>query len=77
MLGIVNYLINLIVIVDEVINNSGLYENLDVVICGFKLLNLSELILFEWLCIFIDEMWDMYDFIILDVLLVGLVVDVF
>lgn len=73
--GIVNYLINPTVTADEVINNSGLHDNLDVVTCGPKPPNPSELILSERLRTFIDEMRDMYDFIILDAPPVGLVAD--
>lgn len=73
--GIVNYLINPTVTADEVINNSGLHENLDVVTCGPKPPNPSELILSERLRTFIDEMRDIYDFIILDAPPVGLVAD--
>lgn len=73
--GIVNYLINPTVTPDEVINNSGLHENLDVVTCGPKPPNPSELILSERLRTFIDDMRDVYDFIILDAPPVGLVAD--
>ncbi len=73
--GIVNYLINPEVTADEVIFNSGLHQNLDVVTCGPKPPNPSELILSERLRTFIDDMRDIYDFIILDAPPVGLVAD--
>lgn len=73
--GIVNYLVDPAISADEIINNSGLHENLDIITCGPKPPNPSELILSERLRVFVDQMRDIYDFIILDAPPVGLVAD--
>lgn len=73
--GIVNYLVDPDISADEIINNSGLHENLDIITCGPKPPNPSELILSERLRTFVDQMRDIYDFIILDAPPVGLVAD--
>lgn len=73
--GIVNYLVDPAISADEIINNSGLHENLDIITCGPKPPNPSELILSERLRVFVDQMRDVYDFIILDAPPVGLVAD--
>ncbi|MFZ2901254.1 MAG: polysaccharide biosynthesis tyrosine autokinase [Saprospiraceae bacterium] len=73
--GIVDYLVEADMKPHDVIYNSGLHENLDVIVSGPKPPNPSELILSPRLRILVDQLREEYDFIILDSPPVGMVAD--
>ncbi|MCB9302676.1 MAG: polysaccharide biosynthesis tyrosine autokinase [Lewinellaceae bacterium] len=73
--GVVDYLINPNLAVEEVIQNSGAHPNLDLIQCGPKPPNPSELILSPRLRELVDELRARYDFVILDTPPVGIVAD--
>ncbi len=73
--GIANYLIQPAMRPDEIIQNSGVHPNLDIINCGPKPPNPSELVLSPKLRILMDELREQYDFIIMDAPPVGLVAD--
>lgn len=73
--GIVDYLVEADMKPRDVIFNSGLHENLDVIVSGPKPPNPSELILSPRLRTLVDELREQYDFIILDSPPVGMVAD--
>lgn len=73
--GIVDYLVNLSMSKDQVINQSEMHPNLDIITCGSKPPNPSELLLSNRLRELMIEMHDEYDFIIVDAPPVGLVAD--
>lgn len=64
--GVVNYLIDPSLRVDDIIENTGLHHNYDVIRCGIKPPNPSELLLSERLRELINILRQRYDFIILD-----------
>ncbi len=73
--GIANYLIQPNMRPDEIIRNSGVHPNLDIINCGPKPPNPSELVLSPKLRMLMDELREQYDFIIMDAPPVGLVAD--
>ncbi|GJM31905.1 MAG: tyrosine protein kinase [Saprospiraceae bacterium] len=73
--GIANYLIQPSMRADQIIRNSGVHPNLDIINCGPKPPNPSELILSPRLRVLMDELREQYDFIIMDAPPVGLVAD--
>ncbi|HRI59844.1 MAG TPA: polysaccharide biosynthesis tyrosine autokinase [Saprospiraceae bacterium] len=73
--GVVNYLIDTSVKLDNIIENTGLHHNFDVIRCGPKPPNPSELLLSDRLRDLIKLLRDRYDFIILDTPPVGVVAD--
>ena len=73
--GIVNYLIDSTVPAYKIIRNTGLHTNLDFIGSGPKPPNPGELIMSTRLRKLIAEMYDKYDFIILDAPPVGRVAD--
>ncbi len=73
--GVVDYLVNRSVTPDQVIFQSELHPNLDIISCGSIPPNPSELLLSSRLRELVHEMHEHYDFIILDAPPVGLVAD--
>ena len=73
--GVVNYLIDTSVKLDNIIENTGLHHNFDVIRCGPKPPNPSELLLSDRLRSLINLLRERYDFIILDTPPVGVVAD--
>lgn len=73
--GVVDYLVNPSIMLNQIIKNSGLHPNLDFIGCGTKPPNPSELILSDRLRQMIKILDEQYDFIILDAPPVGLVAD--
>ncbi len=73
--GVVNYLINPALVVDDIVMNSGAHPNLDIIRCGPKPPNPGELILSPRLRELVHVLRSRYDFIILDAPPVGLVAD--
>jgi tyrosine-protein kinase Etk/Wzc len=73
--GIVNYLIDPLVTSDQIIRNTGIHPNLDIITSGPKPPNPSELILSPRLRELVDELKERYDLIILDAPPVGMVAD--
>ena len=74
-LGVVNYLVDHTILEKQVIRNSGLNSNLDVILAGPTPPNPSELILSSRLKELIEKLRETYDFIIVDSPPVGLVAD--
>jgi tyrosine-protein kinase Etk/Wzc len=74
-LGIVSYLVDPSLCVDDVIVNSGAHPDLDIIRCGPKPPNPSELILSDRLRELVAVLKSRYDMIILDTPPVGLVAD--
>lgn len=75
--GLVNYLVNPDTSPKEIIKNSGLHPNLDVITRGPKPPNPGEMILSPHLKRLINLLKERYDLIILDTPPVGLVADAF
>jgi capsular exopolysaccharide synthesis family protein len=73
--GVVNYLIDPATKLDNIIENTGLHLNFDVIRCGPKPPNPSELILSDRLRELMKILRERYDFIILDTPPVGVVAD--
>jgi len=73
--GVVNYLIDPATKVDNIIENTGLHHNFDVIRCGPKPPNPSELILSDRLRDLMKILRERYDFIVLDTPPVGVVAD--
>ncbi|MBV6438732.1 MAG: polysaccharide biosynthesis tyrosine autokinase [Haliscomenobacteraceae bacterium CHB4] len=73
--GVVNYLIDPSVKLDNIIENTGLHLNFDAIRCGPKPPNPSELLLSDRLRDLIKLLRERYDFIILDTPPVGVVAD--
>lgn len=73
--GIVDYLVNRSVSKEQIINQSEMHPNLDIITCGSKPPNPSELLLSNRLRELMQELHDDYDFIIVDAPPVGLVAD--
>ena len=73
--GVVNYLIDHSLSAEDIITNSGAHPNLDIIRCGPKPPNPSELILSTRLRELMSILNANYDFIILDAPPVGLVAD--
>ncbi|MCB0527044.1 MAG: polysaccharide biosynthesis tyrosine autokinase [Saprospiraceae bacterium] len=73
--GIVNYLVDPDVTLDMIIQNTGLHLNFDVIQCGAKPPNPSELLLSPKLRDLLKVLKEKYDFIILDTPPVGVVAD--
>ena len=73
--GVVDYLVDPSYTVDKVIQNTGLHLNFDVIRCGHKPPNPSELLLSPRLRELITTLRNKYDFIILDTPPVGVVAD--
>lgn len=73
--GIVNYLVDPSVSLHEIISNSRVHENLDIITCGPKPPNPGELILSSRLRTMVDQLREMYDFILIDSPPVGIVAD--
>ncbi len=73
--GVVNYLIDPAVKVDSIIENTGLHRNYDVIRCGPKPPNPSELLLSDRLRELVNTLRERYDFVILDTPPVGVVAD--
>ncbi len=73
--GVVSYLVDPSVTVDNIIQNTGLHLNFDVIRCGHKPPNPSELLLSPRLRELIAILRSKYDFIILDTPPVGVVAD--
>ncbi|MCB9274487.1 MAG: polysaccharide biosynthesis tyrosine autokinase [Lewinellaceae bacterium] len=73
--GVVDYLIDPTLPVGEIIQNSGAHPNLDLIQCGPKPPNPSELILSSRLRELVNLLRLHYDFIILDTPPVGIVAD--
>ncbi len=73
--GIVDYLVNRSVSKNQIINQSEMHPNLDIITCGSKPPNPSELLLSDRLRELMQELHDEYDFIIVDAPPVGLVAD--
>lgn len=73
--GVVSYLVDPTVTIDKIIQNTGLHRNFDVIRCGAKPLNPSELILSSRLRDLVTTLKGRYDFIILDTPPVGVVAD--
>ncbi len=73
--GVVNYLVDQSISVANVIRNTGMHPNLDIISSGPKPPNPSELILSARLRELVDELRSHYDFIIIDAPPVGLVAD--
>lgn len=74
-MGVVNYLVDASIIAEDIIVNSGVHPNLDIIRCGPKPPNPSELILLDRLRELVNVLRARYDFIILDAPPVGLVAD--
>jgi tyrosine-protein kinase Etk/Wzc len=74
-MGVVNYLVDVSIIAEDIIVNSGVHPNLDLIRCGPKPPNPSELILLDRLRELVNVLRARYDFIILDAPPVGLVAD--
>lgn len=74
-LGVVNYLVDPNLSVDNIITNSGAHPHLDIIRCGPKPPNPSELILSHRLRELVNILKAHYDFIIIDAPPVGLVAD--
>lgn len=75
--GLVNFLVNPKTPPRDIIKNSGLHHNLDVITRGPKPPNPGEMILSPHLKKLIHQLKERYDFIILDTPPVGLVADAF
>ena len=73
--GIVNYLINPDLTIEDVIAPSGIDDNLDVIGCGPVPPNPSELILAPRLTELVEKLKERYDFILMDTPPVGMVSD--
>jgi capsular exopolysaccharide synthesis family protein len=73
--GVVNYLIDPATKLDNIIENTGLHHNFDVIRCGPKPPNPSELILSDRLRELVKILRERYDFILLDTPPVGVVAD--
>ncbi len=73
--GMVDYLIKPEMRADEIIQNSGIHRNLDIVPPGSKAPNPGELVLSSRLREFVDKARDIYDLIIIDSPPVSLVAD--
>jgi tyrosine-protein kinase Etk/Wzc len=73
--GVVNYLIDPDTKLDNIIENTGLHINYDVIRCGPKPPNPSELLLSDRLRELMTHLRQRYDFIILDTPPVGVVAD--
>ena len=73
--GVVDYLVDSNVSSSQIIRNSGMHPNLDVIVSGPKPPNPSELILSNRLRELVAELRETYDFIILDTPPVGMVAD--
>lgn len=73
--GVTNYLVEPSLTVDKIIQNTGLHLNFDVIRCGTRPPNPSELILSPRLRELIKILRSKYDFIILDTPPVGVVAD--
>lgn len=73
--GIVNYLVDPSIKVEQIVNNSGFHPNLDVIHCGPKPPNPGELILSNRLRELVAVLRTQYDFIIFDSPPVGIVAD--
>lgn len=73
--GVVNYLVDPTITIDKIIQNTGLHINFDVIRCGAKPPNPSELILSPRLRELVTTLKSKYDFIILDTPPVGVVAD--
>jgi len=73
--GVVNYLIDMDTKLDNIIENTGLHINYDVIRCGPKPPNPSELLLSDRLRELMTLLRQRYDFIILDTPPVGVVAD--
>ncbi|MBK6620329.1 MAG: polysaccharide biosynthesis tyrosine autokinase [Saprospirales bacterium] len=73
--GVVDYLVNPDVTASQIVRNSGLNPNLDIIVSGSKPPNPSELILSPRLRTLVDGMREIYDYIILDTPPVGMVAD--
>lgn len=74
-LGVVNYLINPALSAEDVIKPSDINPNFDIIKCGVKPPNPGELILSPRLFELVEELRQLYDFIIIDTPPVGLVAD--
>lgn len=73
--GVVNYLIDPDTKLDNIIENTGLHINYDVIRCGPKPPNPSELLLSDRLRELVTQLRQRYDFVILDTPPVGVVAD--
>ncbi len=74
-IGVVNYLVNPMLTVEEIVCNSGLHSNLDIIGSGPIPPNPHELILSARLADLVNELKERYDFVIVDAPPVGLVSD--
>ena len=75
--GITNYLASEEMTVDQIINSSGVSNNLDVIVAGPIPPNPSELLLSNRLTELFDELRNRYDYIIIDSAPVAMVSDTF
>ena len=73
--GVVNYLVNPMVNEKDIITNSGIHPNLDIIYSGPIPPNPNELILSARLSLLVNKMKETYDFILIDAPPVGIVSD--
>jgi len=73
--GVVNYLVNPTIHINDIIHHNEIHPNLDIISCGAVPPNPGELIMSPRLRELLDTLREHYDFIILDAPPVGMVAD--